>query len=84
LTHTLVVQNESANASACFLIIHTLFSNIKACSSALIMASAPSTCRAICANDPIAAICPNRLDGYLIRRAVECATVTYNRRRLSD
>jgi len=84
LTHTLVVQNESANASACFLSIHTLFSNIKACSSALIMASAPSTCRAICANDPIAAICPNRLDGYLIRRAVECATVTYNRRRLSD
>src|SRR6266403_5507944 len=50
-------------------------------SSALITASVPSTCRAIFGN-----VCyrfnrrnlPDRLDGYLIRRAVECATITYD------
>src|SRR3984893_1879901 len=50
-------------------------------SSALITASVPSTCRAIFGNGATgstAANLPVRLDGYLIRRAVECATITYD------
>ena len=81
LTHTSVVQDEGANAGEFFPIIPIPCSaTSKPGSSALITASAPSTSRAIFANGPTgstAAICPDGLDGYLIRRAVECTTITY-------
>jgi hypothetical protein len=78
--HTPVVQDEAANAIAFFPIIHTLFNNIKAW--------------LVGTHHGVAKHLPrylrkwfhrfNRrnlsdgLDGHLIRRAVECATITYD------
>src|SRR5712672_779132 len=61
LKHTPMVQGEAANAGEFFPIIHTCSATSKPGSSALIMASGPSTCRAIFANGPtgsIVATCP--------------------------
>jgi hypothetical protein len=60
LKHTPVVQGDSANAGQFFLIIHTLFSNIKAWLVGTHHGSAPSTSRATCGSGltgSIAAAC---------------------------
>jgi len=81
LKHTPVVQGEGANAGEFFPIIHTLFSNIKAWLVGTHHGVSASTCRAIFGNGPTGSspqTCTDGLDGYLIRRAVECATITYD------
>jgi transposase-like protein len=83
LKHTPVIQGGSADADEFFPIIHTLFSNIKAWLVGTHHGSAPSTSRATCGSGPtgsIAATCPTAWDRHLIRRAVECATITYEQR----
>jgi len=73
LKHTPVVQGDSANAGAFFPIIHTLFSNIKAVSTKHL----PRYLREWSYRFNRRNL-PDALDGYLIRRAVECATITYD------
>jgi ISXO2-like transposase domain len=81
LKHTPVVQDEGANAGQFFPIIHTLFSNIKAwlvgthhggstkhLSRYLREWSYRLNRRNL----------PDGQDRYLIRRAVECITITYD------
>ena len=81
LRHTPVIQDDSANAAAFFPIIHTLFSNLKAWLL--------GTHRGVSAKHLPRYLrewsyrfnrrnLPDGLDGYLIRRAVECATITYD------
>ena len=81
LKHTPVVQNGSANAGEFFPIIHTLFSNIKAwlvgthhgvSAKHLPRYLREWSYRFDRRNLPVG------LDRYLIRRAVECATITYD------
>src|SRR5271169_615416 len=80
LKHTPVVQDEGANAGEFFPIIHTLFSNIKAW--------LVGTHHGVSAKHQPRYLrewsyrfnrrnLADGLDGYLIRRAIECATITY-------
>ena len=81
LTHTPVVQDDSANAAAFFPIIHTLFSNIKAwlvgTHHGVSAKHLPRYLREWSYRFNRRNL-PDGLDGYLIRRAVECATITYD------
>src|SRR3954451_7383302 len=81
LKHTPVVQDEAANAGEFFPIIHTLFSNIKAwlvCTHHGASAKhLPRYLREWSYRFNRRTL-PDGLDGYLIRRAVECATITYD------
>ena len=86
LKHTPVVQDEAANAGAFFPIIHTLFSNIKAwlvgTHHGVSAKHLPRYLREwsyrFNRRNIARAWTANGLDGYLIRRAVECATITYD------
>jgi hypothetical protein len=79
LKHTPVVQDEAANAGAFFPIIHTLFSNIKArlvgTHHGVSAKHLPRYMREWSYRFNRRNL-PDRLDGYLIRRALECATIT--------
>src|SRR5215472_2477996 len=78
--HTPVIQDASANAGEFFPIIHTLFSNLKAWLVTHHGVSGKHLPRYLrewsyrfnCRN------LPDGLDRYLIQRAVECATITYD------
>jgi transposase-like protein len=79
LTHTPVVQDDGANAGEFFPIIHTLFSNIKAwlvgTHHGVSAKHLPRYLREWSYRFNRRNL-PDGLDGYLIRRAVECATIT--------
>src|SRR5438445_12143928 len=81
LKHTPMVQGEAANAGAFFPIIHTLFSNIKAwlvgTHHGVSAKHLPRYLREWSYRFNRRNL-PDGLDGYLIRRAVECATITYD------
>src|SRR5439155_43178 len=81
LKHTPVVQDDGANAGEFFPIIHTLFSNIKAwlvgTHHGVSAKHLPRYLREWSYRFNRRNL-PDGLDGYLIRRAVECATVTYD------
>ena len=81
LKHTPVVQDEPANAGAFFPIIHTLFGNIKAwlvgTHHGVSAKHLPRYLREWSYRFNRRNL-PDGLDGYLIRRAVECATITYD------
>src|SRR6478672_4405622 len=81
LKHTPVVQGEEANAGEFFPIIHTLFSNIKAwlvgTHHGVSAKHLPRYLREWSYRFNRRNL-PDRLDGYLIRRAVECTTITYD------
>jgi hypothetical protein len=76
-----VVQDEAANAAAFFPIIHTLFSNIEAwlvgTHHGVSAKHLPRYLREWSYRFNRRNL-PDGLDGYLIRRAVECATITYD------
>jgi len=80
LKHTPVVQDKAANAGAFFPIIHTLFSNIKAwlvgTHHGVSAKHLPRYLREWSYRFNRRNL-SDGLDGYLIRRAVECATITY-------
>ena len=79
LKHTPVVQDQGANAGEFFPIIHTLFSNIKAWlvgTHGVSPKHLPRYLREWSYRFNRRNL-PDGLDGYLIRRAVECATITY-------
>jgi hypothetical protein len=81
LKHTPVVQDEMPMPASSSRSSIRCSATSKPGSSVPITASASSTCRAIFGKGPtgsIAAILPDGLDGYLIRRALECATITYD------
>lgn len=81
LKHTPVIQDEGANAAAFFPIIHTIFSNIKAW---LVGTHHGVSAKHLPRYLREWAYRFNRrnlaegLDRFLIRRAVECATITYD------
>jgi hypothetical protein len=81
LKHTPVIQDDGANAGAFFPIIHTLLSNIKAwlvgTHHGVSAKHLPRYLREWAYRFNRRNL-PDRLDGYLIRRAVECATITYD------
>jgi hypothetical protein len=81
LKHTPVVQGDSANAGEFFPIIHTLFSNIKAwlvgTHHGVSAKHLPRYLREWSYRFNRRNL-PAGLDRYLIRRAVECATITYD------
>jgi len=81
LKHTPVIQDEGANAGEFFPIIHTLFSNIKAwlvgTHHGVSAKHLPRYLREWSYRFNRRNL-PDGLDGYLIRRAVECATITYD------
>ena len=81
LKHTPVVQDDSANAGQFFPIIHTLFSNIKAwlvgTHHGVSAKHLPRYLREWSYRFNRRNL-PDGLDRYLIRRAVECATITYD------
>ena len=81
LKHTPVVQDKPANAGAFFPIIHTLFGNIKAwlvgTHHGVSAKHLPRYLREWSYRFNRRNL-PDGLDGYLIRRAVECATITYD------
>src|SRR5439155_954342 len=81
LKHTPMVQGEAANAGEFFPIIHTLFSNIKAwlvgTHHGISAKHLPRYLREWSYRFNRRTL-PDGLDGYLIRRAVECATITYD------
>ena len=81
LKHTPVVQGEASNAGEFFPIIHTLFSNIKAwlvgTHHGVSAKHLPRYLREWSYRFNRRNL-PDGLDGYLIRRAVECPTITYN------
>jgi len=81
LKHTPVVQDDGANAGEFFPIIHTLFSNIKAwlvgTHHGVSAKHLPRYLREWSYRFNRRNL-PDGLDGYLIRRAVECATITYD------
>jgi transposase-like protein len=81
LKHTSVIQGEGANAGEFFPIIHTLFSNIKAwlvgTHHGVSAKHLPRYLREWSYRFNRRNL-PDGLDGYLIRRAVECATITYD------
>ena len=79
--HTPVIQDEGANAGEFFPIIHTLFSNIKAwlvgTHHGVSAKHLPRYLREWSYRFNRRNL-SDGLDGYLIRRAVECATITYD------
>ena len=79
--HTPVVQDEPANAGAFFPIIHTLFGNIKAwlvgTHHGVSAKHLPRYLREWSYRFNRRNL-PDGVDSYLIRRAVECATITYD------
>jgi transposase-like protein len=81
LKHTPVVQGDSAKAGESFPIIHTLFSNIKAwlvgTHHGVSAKHLPRYLREWSYRFNRRNL-PDGLDRYLIRRAVECATITYD------
>ena len=81
LKHTPVVQDTGANAGVFFPIIHTLFSNIKAwlvgTHHGVSAKHLPRYLREWSYRFNRRNL-TDGLDGYLIRRAVKCATITYN------
>jgi hypothetical protein len=81
LKHTPVVQGARANAGQFFPIIHTLFSNIKAwlvgTHHGVSVKHLPRYLREWSYRFNRRNL-PDGLDHYLIRRAVECATITYH------
>jgi len=81
LKHTPVVQGDSAKAGEFFPIIHTLFSNIKAwlvgTHHGVSAKHLPRYLREWSYRFNRRNL-PDGLDRYLIRRAVECATITYD------
>jgi transposase-like protein len=81
LKHTPVVQDVGANAGAFFPIIHTLFSNIKAwlvgTHHGVSAKHLPRYLREWSYRFNRRNL-PDSLDAYLIRRAIECATITYD------
>jgi len=81
LKHTPVVQGDSANAGEFFPIIHTLFSNVKAwlvgTHHGVSTKHLPRYLREWSYRFNRRNLADG-LDGYLIRRAVECATITYD------
>jgi transposase-like protein len=81
LKHTPVVQDEGANAGQFFPIIHTLFSNIKAwlvgTHHGVSTKHLPRYLREWSYRFNRRDL-PDGQDRYLIRRAVECATITYH------
>ena len=81
LKHTPVIQGDSANAGEFFPIIHTLFSNIKAwlvgTHHGVSAKHLPRYLREWSYRFNRRNL-PDGLDRYLIRRAVECATITYD------
>jgi hypothetical protein len=81
LKHTPVVQDDSATAGEFFPIIHTLFSNIKAwlvgTHHGVSAKHLPRYLREWSYRFNRRNL-PDGLDRYLIRRAVECATITYD------
>ena len=76
-----MVQGEGANAREFFTVIHTLFSNIKAwlvgTHHGVSTKHLPRYLREWCYRFKRCNL-PDGLDGYLLRRAVECATITYD------
>jgi transposase-like protein len=81
LKHTPVIQDAGANAAEFFPIIHTVFSNIKAwlvgTHHGVSAKHLPRYLREWSYRFNRRNL-PDGLDGYLIRRAVECATITYD------
>jgi transposase-like protein len=81
LKHTPIVQDQGANAAEFFPIIHTLFSNIKAWLAGthhgVSKKHLPRYLREWSYRFNRRNL-HDGLDGYLIRRAVECATITYD------
>jgi hypothetical protein len=81
LKHTAVIQDKPANAAAFFPIIHTLFSNIKAwlvgTHHGVSAKHLPRYLREWAYRFNRRNL-KNGIDHYLIRRAVECATITYD------
>ena len=81
LKHTPVIQGDGANAAEFFPIIHTLFSNIKAwlvgTHHGVSAKHLPRYLREWSYRFNRRTL-PDGLDRYLIRRAVECATITYD------
>ena len=81
LKHTPLTQDEAANAGAFFPIIHTLFSNLKAwlvgTHHGVSAKHLPRYLREWSYRFKPRNL-PDGLDGYLIRRAVECATIIYD------
>ena len=81
LKHTPVIQDDSANAGEFFPIIHTLFSNIKAwlvgTHHGVSAKHLPRYLREWSYRFNRRNL-PDGLDRYLIRRAVECATITHD------
>ena len=81
LRHTAVIQDQGAKAGEFFPIIHTLFSNIKAwlvgTHHGVSAKHLPRYLREWSYRFNRRNL-PDGLDGYLIRRAVECATITYD------
>jgi transposase-like protein len=84
LRHTPVIQDQGANAGEFFPIIHTLFSNIKAwlvgTHHGVSAKHLPRYLREWSYRFNRRNL-PDGLDGYLLRRAVECATITYDQLR---
>ena len=80
LKHTPIVQDQGAKATEFFPIIHTLFSNIKAWLAGthhgVSAKHLPRYLREWSYRFNRRSL-RDGLDGYLIRRAVECATITY-------
>ena len=87
LKHTPVVQDGGANASEFFPIIHTLFSNLKAwlvgTHHGVSAKHLPRYLREWAYRFNRRSM-NDRLDRYLIRRAVECATITYDQLKAGD
>ena len=81
LKHTPVVQGAAANAGEFFPIVHRLFSNVKAwlvgTHHGVSAKHLPRYLREWCYRFNRRNLAVG-LDGYLIRRAVECATITYD------
>jgi transposase-like protein len=81
LKHTPLVQGEAVNTSEFFLIIHTLFSNIKAwlvgTHHGVSAKHLPRYLREWSYRFNRRNL-SDGLDGHLIPRAVECATITYD------
>ena len=81
LKHTPVIQDDGANAAAFFPIIHTVFSNIKAwlvgTHHGVSAKHLPRYLREWAYRFNRRNL-PDGLAPYLIRRAVECATITYD------
>jgi len=81
LTHTPVIQDEGANAGEFFPIIHTVFSNLKAwlvgTHHGVSAKHLPRYLREWAYRFNRRNL-PEGLAPYLIRRAVECATITYD------